>query len=142
MDYDRLSCVTVTLVKSHQLTLESLTTFEPITRMFQRIISPEGNIAHAREMMKRVSDEFGRIDILVNNVGIQHVSPIHEFPEEKWDAIIAVCLTSAFHTTKAALPHMLEQKWGRIINTGARRYVGLLCRTDEVNNCQTTLPTW
>ena len=110
--------------------------------MFQCVISPEGNIAHAREMMKRVSDEFGGIDILVNNVGIQHVSPIHEFPEEKWDAIIAVCLTSAFHTTKAALPHMLEQKWGRIINTGARRYVGLLCRTDEVNNCQTTLPTW
>lgn len=71
-------------------------------------------------MMKRVAAEFGGIDILVNNVGIQHVSPVHEFPEDKWDAIIAVCLTSAFHTTKAALPHMLEQKWGRIINTGAR----------------------
>ncbi len=43
---------------------------------------------------------------------------MHEFPEDKWDAIIAVCLSSAFHTTKAALPHMLHQKWGRIINTG------------------------
>ncbi len=46
---------------------------------------------------------------------------VHEFPEDKWDAIIAVCLSSAFHTTKAALPYMLRQQWGRIINTGARR---------------------
>ena len=72
-----------------------------------------------REMMKQIADKFGGIDILVNNVGIQHVAPVHEFPEDKWDAIIAVCLSSTFHATKAALPHMLEHKWGRIINTGA-----------------------
>ena len=52
-------------------------------------------------------------------VGIQYVSPVEEFPEDKWDDIIAVCLNSAFHATKAALPYMLEQGWGRIVNTGS-----------------------
>lgn len=70
-------------------------------------------------MIKGTHDELGRLDILVNNVGIQYVSPVHTFPEDKWDAIIAVCLSSAFHSTKAALPFMLEQGWGRIINTGS-----------------------
>ena len=70
-------------------------------------------------MIKSAHDELGRLDILVNNVGIQYVSPVHTFPEDKWDAIIAVCLSSAFHSTKAALPFMLEQGWGRIINTGS-----------------------
>ena len=69
--------------------------------------------------MKEVANEFGGVDILVNNVGIQFVSPVHELPDDKWDAIIAVCLSSTFHATKAALPYMLERKWGRIINTGA-----------------------
>lgn len=70
-------------------------------------------------MIKFTQQELGRLDILVNNVGIQYVSPVHTFPEDKWDAIIAVCLSSAFHSTKAALPFMLDQKWGRIINTGS-----------------------
>lgn len=70
-------------------------------------------------MIKFTHQELGRLDILVNNVGIQYVSPVHTFPEDKWDAIIAVCLSSAFHSTKAALPFMLDQKWGRIINTGS-----------------------
>lgn len=70
-------------------------------------------------MIKRTQDEFNGLDILVNNVGIQFVSPIQDFPEEKWDAIMDVCLNSAFHSTKAALPYMLKQKWGRIINTGS-----------------------
>ncbi len=70
-------------------------------------------------MIKSAHDKLGRLDILVNNVGIQYVSPVHTFPEDKWDAIIAVCLSSAFHSTKAALPFMLEQGWGRIINTGS-----------------------
>ena len=70
-------------------------------------------------MIKRTQDELGRLDILVNNVGIQFVSPVHTFPEDKWDAIIAVCLSSAFHATKAALPFMMEQQWGRVINTGS-----------------------
>ena len=72
-----------------------------------------------RDMIKRTQDDFNGLDILVNNVGIQFVSPVQDFPEEKWDAIMDVCLNSAFHSTKAALPYMLEQKWGRIINTGS-----------------------
>lgn len=51
------------------------------------------------------------------------MSPVHELPEEKWDDIVAVCLTAAFHTTKAALPGMMEAKWGRIINTGSMHSV-------------------
>lgn len=51
--------------------------------------------------------------------GIQYVSPVEDFPEDKWDDIIAVCLNSAFHATKAALPYMLQQGWGRIVNTGS-----------------------
>ena len=54
-----------------------------------------------------------------NNAGIQFVSPVEQFPEDKWDDVIAVCLSSAFHATKAAVPHMLEAGWGRIINTGS-----------------------
>ncbi len=59
---------------------------------------------------------FGKIDILVNNAGIQHVAPVDEFPPEKWDAIIAINLSSAFHATRAALPGMKKAKWGRVIN--------------------------
>lgn len=62
---------------------------------------------------------FGRVDILVNNAGIQHVSPVEDFPPEKWDAIIAINLTSAFHATRHVVPHMKAQKWGRIINTAS-----------------------
>ena len=58
----------------------------------------------------------GRLDILVNNAGIQHVAPIQDFPIEKWDAILAINLSSAFHTTRLVLPSMLRNKWGRIIN--------------------------
>ncbi|MFT4782583.1 MAG: 3-hydroxybutyrate dehydrogenase [Paracoccaceae bacterium] len=60
--------------------------------------------------------QAGRCDILVNNAGIQHVAPIDEFPTEKWDAIIAINLTSAFHTTAVALPMMRAAGWGRVIN--------------------------
>ncbi|MGO4407367.1 3-hydroxybutyrate dehydrogenase [Bosea sp. RAF48] len=62
---------------------------------------------------------FGAIDILINNAGIQYVSPIDEFPLEKWDQIIAINLSSAFHTIRAALPKMKEKGWGRIINTAS-----------------------
>ncbi|BCB18439.1 3-hydroxybutyrate dehydrogenase [Bosea sp. ANAM02] len=62
---------------------------------------------------------FGAIDILINNAGIQFVSPIDEFPIEKWDQIIAINLSSAFHTIRAALPKMKEKGWGRIINTAS-----------------------
>lgn len=69
-----------------------------------------------RDLIAAAHKEFGRIDILVNNAGIQFVSPIEEFPEDKWDAIIAINMNSAFHTTKAVTPIMKAQKSGRIIN--------------------------
>ena len=62
---------------------------------------------------------FGSVDVLVNNAGIQFVSPIEEFPIEKWDAIIAINLTAAFHAIRAAVPGMKARKWGRIINTAS-----------------------
>lgn len=67
-------------------------------------------------MVERCEKELGSLDILINNAGIQHVAPVEEFPIEKWDAIIAINLTSAFHTTRAAVPGMKKRNWGRIIN--------------------------
>jgi 3-hydroxybutyrate dehydrogenase len=72
--------------------------------------------AEIRDMVAAATKAFGRVDILVNNAGIQHVAPIEQFPEDKWDAIIAINLSSAFHATKAALPGMRAGKWGRVIN--------------------------
>ncbi len=72
--------------------------------------------AALREMVQQATEKFGTIDILINNAGIQHVSPIEDFPEEKWDAIIGINLTSAFHLTKAVWPAMKAQNFGRIIN--------------------------
>ena len=69
-----------------------------------------------RDMCEKSLKLFGTIDILVNNAGIQFVSPVHEFPEEKWNAIININLNSAFHTIKACLPAMKAKGWGRIIN--------------------------
>ena len=71
------------------------------------------------DMMKFAQDRFGRVDILVNNAGIQHVSRVEHFPVEKWDAILAINLSSAFHTTRLALPAMREANWGRIINVAS-----------------------
>jgi 3-hydroxybutyrate dehydrogenase len=67
-------------------------------------------------MMDYVDAHFGGCDILVNNAGIQHVAPVESFPQERWDAIIAINLSSAFHTTRIALPGMKERGWGRILN--------------------------
>ncbi|MEK7265107.1 MAG: 3-hydroxybutyrate dehydrogenase [Pseudomonadota bacterium] len=69
-----------------------------------------------RNLVAAATAGFGKVDIIVNNAGIQFVSPIEEFPEEKWDAIIAINLTSAFHMTKAAFAGMKARKFGRIIN--------------------------
>jgi 3-hydroxybutyrate dehydrogenase len=68
------------------------------------------------EMIAKAERDFGSVDILVNNAGIQHVAPVDEFPIEQWDAIIAINLSSAFHTVRAAVPGMKGRKWGRIIN--------------------------
>ncbi len=70
-------------------------------------------------MMQSAADTFGRVDILVNNAGIQHVARIEDFPVERWDAIIAINLTSAFHATRLALPAMKAANWGRIINVAS-----------------------
>jgi len=72
--------------------------------------------AEVAGLFATVDNELGRVDILVNNAGIQHVSPIETFPPEKWDEIIAVNLTSAFHATRAVVPGMKSRGFGRIIN--------------------------
>jgi 3-hydroxybutyrate dehydrogenase len=72
--------------------------------------------AEIAAMVAQAVREQGGVDILVNNAGIQHVAPVEEFPLEKWDAVIAINLSAAFHAIRAALPHMKAKKWGRIIN--------------------------
>ena len=72
--------------------------------------------AEIEALIAYAENAFGAIDILVNNAGIQHVAPVEEFPPERWDAIIAINLSSAFHTTRLALPGMRQRNWGRIIN--------------------------
>jgi len=67
-------------------------------------------------MMRKAVAEFGAVDVLVNNAGIQHVAPVDEFPPEQWNAIIAINLVASFHTIRLALPAMKKRKWGRIIN--------------------------
>jgi 3-hydroxybutyrate dehydrogenase len=75
--------------------------------------------AEIEDLMKFSAQQFGRVDILVNNAGIQHVAPIEQFPVERWDAVIAINLSSAFHTTRLALPAMQAANWGRIINVAS-----------------------
>jgi len=70
-------------------------------------------------MMKRCEAELGAVDIMVNNAGIQHVSPVEDFPPEKWEAILAINLSAVFHTTRFAVPGMKQKGWGRIVNTAS-----------------------
>ena len=70
-------------------------------------------------MFAYAAKEFGQVDILVNNAGIQHVANVQDFPVDRWDAIIAINLSSAFHTSRLALPAMLKSNWGRIINVAS-----------------------
>ena len=72
-----------------------------------------------REGCEALMAEAGAVDILVNNAGMQHVSPVEDFPPEKWDMVIALNLTAAFHTTRLAVPHMKASGWGRLINTAS-----------------------
>src|SRR4029434_3235654 len=67
-------------------------------------------------MMQKAIARFGSVDLLVNNAGIQHVAPIDEFPVDQWNAIIAINLSAAFHTTRSALAAMKKKRWGRIVN--------------------------
>ena len=81
-------------------------------------------------MVKKALTEAGRIDVLVNNAGIQHVAPIQDFPIDCWDAVIAINLSSSFHTIRAALPQMLKRNWGRIINIASAH--GLVASVQKV----------
>lgn len=68
------------------------------------------------DLVKSTEELFGRVDVLVNNAGIQHVSPVESFDPAKWDAVIAINLSAAFHTTRLVLPNMQSRNWGRIVN--------------------------
>lgn len=87
-----------------------------------KVVYSSANMLEPEEITGMISDaasEFGKVDILVNNAGIQHVAPIEEFPAGKWDAIIAINLSAAFHSIRAVVPLMKEAGWGRIINTAS-----------------------
>jgi 3-hydroxybutyrate dehydrogenase len=86
--------------------------------------------AEIADMIRATEKEFGALDVLVNNAGIQHVANIEDFPIEKWDAIIAVNLSSSFHTIRAAMPGMKARKWGRIINIASAH--GLVASVQKV----------
>jgi 3-hydroxybutyrate dehydrogenase len=81
-------------------------------------------------MVAQATRDLGRIDILVNNAGIQFTAPVHEFPVDRWDAIIAINLSAAFHATREALPQMLDRNWGRIINIASTH--GLVASRNKV----------
>ena len=83
----------------------------------------------ATGLIEHATRELGRVDVLVNNAGIQHVAPVHEFPVERWDAVIAINLTAVFLTTRAVLPQMLARDWGRIINIASVH--GLVASVDK-----------
>ncbi len=89
-------------------------------------MSKPADIVH---LVRAGEKELGAVDILVNNAGIQHVAPIEEFPEDKWDAVLAINLSSSFHSIKAALPGMRRRGWGRIINLASAH--GLVASTGK-----------
>jgi len=86
--------------------------------------------AEIADMIRTTEKEFGALDVLVNNAGIQYVANIEDFPAEKWDAVIATNLSSSFHTIRTALPGMKKRKWGRIINIASAH--GLVASTEKV----------
>ncbi|MDP3371601.1 MAG: 3-hydroxybutyrate dehydrogenase [Candidatus Paracaedibacteraceae bacterium] len=104
--------------------IESLIEINPILEVLSRktqgqVIYESVNVSkpdEIEEMMARVCDKFGVVDVLINNACVQHVSPIESFSIEKWDLIISLGLSSAFHTIRLALPGMRSKGWGRIIN--------------------------
>jgi len=88
------------------------------------------NPAEIQALVEQATRELGRVDVLVNNAGIQHVAPVHEFPPERWDAVIAINLSATFHAIRAALPQMLARNWGRIINIASAH--GLVASVNKV----------
>lgn len=86
--------------------------------------------AQIEDLVRGAESKFGRIDILVNNAGIQHVANIEDFPVEKWDAVIAINLSAAFHAIRLALPKMKQANWGRIVNIASAH--GLVASTQKV----------
>src|SRR5512145_463336 len=86
--------------------------------------------AEVAAMVAQAARELGGADILVNNAGIQYTAPVEEFPPEKWDAVIAINLSAAFHAIRAALPHMKARNWGRIVNIASTH--GLVASTHKV----------
>src|SRR3546814_12795485 len=82
-----------------------------------------------RSLVAEAEEAFGRVDVLVNNAGIQHTAPVEDFPAEKWDAVIAINLSAAFHAVQAALPGLRRRGWGRIINTAST--TGLVARHEK-----------
>jgi 3-hydroxybutyrate dehydrogenase len=98
---------------------------EPMARV-QALLHPGAQLGHHGADMSRPADvedlvrsteaRFGRVDVLVNNAGIQHVANVEDFPVERWDAVLAINLSSAFHAMRAALPGMKQRNWGRVIN--------------------------
>jgi 3-hydroxybutyrate dehydrogenase len=86
--------------------------------------------ADTQALIERSAAELGGVDVLVNNAGIQHVAPVEEFPDERWDAVIAINLSAVFHASKAALPHMRRRGWGRIVNISSAH--GLVASAHKV----------
>src|SRR5664279_1732030 len=86
--------------------------------------------AEIADMIRLTEKSFGSLDVLVNNAGIQHVANIEDFPIEKWDAVIAINLSSSFHTIRAAVPGMKARQWGRILNIASAH--GLVASTQKV----------
>lgn len=89
---------------------------DPVGDSVRTLAGDIADPATAQALVDLASATFGGVDILVNNAGIQYVAPVQEFPTERWDAIIAINLSSVFHTTRLALPGMLARGWGRIVN--------------------------
>jgi len=93
-----------------------------LERQGRRAVFVQANVADAasvRQMVDAAVAAFGRLDVLVNNAGLQHISPIVDFPEERWNYLLSVLLTGTFLCTKYALPHMIRGKWGRVINVAS-----------------------
>lgn len=114
--------------EGYSVALNSFEDEEAVEETVREVMTSSGNerVAYFRadlsdgaaafDLVGRVNARFGRTDVLVNNAGVQKVSPIEDFPPQDWDRILAISLDSAFHTIRAALPGMYERGWGRIIN--------------------------